>query len=304
MKKNLFSLCAAFVLASASVVSMAAVASSTAPTATAVARATTSAEARAFVCRNPETLRIAVIPQTKNQTAAGNYDALIDTLKRELGRNVALVPVGSYGAVVEGLLDGSVHLAELGPGSYAVARDRGADITAFASLHDQADATEPAVYRSALITRRDAGIQTLDELRGSAVSLVDPISTSGGIVPRAAVLRMTGVPLESWFGRVSFAGSHDLAIDAVLKGRVTAAFVADGRVQEAMRRGGDTAGALHIVWRSEPIPVDPFVYQTQLCEAVKGAIHRAFFQRQNALRGFLAWRGKQRFVKVSDADYD
>lgn len=259
--------------------------------------------AQAQVCSNPDPLRLAVIPQMKHQTAVGHYDVLIDTLEEELDRNVVLVPAGSYSAVIEGLLDGSMDLAELGPGSYALAKDRGADITAFASLHKQIDASGPSSYRSVLIARQGAGIQSLQALRGAAVSLVDPASTSGGIVPRVAVQRLTGMPLETWFGRVSFAGSHDSAIDAVLNGRVAAAFVADSRVKEGVYSGRPVAEALHIIWRSDPIPFDPFVYQVALCESVKQGIHRVFFERQDDLQPLFAWRDRQGFVPVSDSDY-
>ncbi len=258
---------------------------------------------QAQTCSDPDPLRIAVIPQMRNQTAAGHYDALIDTLRDELNRDIVLVPVGSYGAVVEGLLDGSIALAELGPGSYALARDRGTDVVAFASLHRQIDASGPSAYHSVLIVRRDAGVRSIEALKGSSLSLVDPASTSGAIVPRAALPRITGVPLETWFGRVSFSGSHDLAIDTVLNGRVAAAFVSDTRIKEVKYRGRPAADALHIVWRSAPIPSDPFVYQNGLCKPVKQAIQRVFFERQEELQPLFSWRGMRGFVPVSDSDY-
>jgi len=279
MKKTVSRLCAALVLAMA------------------------AGAGQAQTCSDPDPLRLAVIPQMQDQTAAGHYDALIDTLRDELNRNIVLVPVGSYGAVVEGLFDGSIALAELGPGSYALARDRGADVVAFASLHRRSDASGPSAYHSVLIVRRDAGVRSLEALKGSSLSLVDPASTSGAIVPRAALPRITGMPLETWFGRVSFAGSHDLAIDAVLDGRVAAAFVSDTRIKEVKHRGRPAADALHIVWRSGPIPSDPFVYQNSLCMSLKQAIHRVFFERREQLQPLFSWRGMQGFVPVSDSDY-
>lgn len=154
-----------------------------------------------------------------------------------------------------------------------------------------------------LITRRDADVKTLEDLKGAAVSLVDPASTSGSIVPRAVIPRITGMPLESWFGRVSFAGSHDTAIDAVLTGRVAAAFVSDTWVARATLGGRPAADALHVVWHSEPIPTDPFVYQNRLCEPVKRGIHRVFFERQEELQPLFEWRDREGFAPVSDSDY-
>lgn len=265
--------------------------------------ATAATGVQAQTCSDPDTLRVAVIPQTKEQAAARHYDALVETLADELGRNVVFVPVGSYGAVIEGLFDGSIDLAELGPGSYGLARERGTDITVFATMQRQAGATGPAAYHSVLVTRQDSGLRSLEALKGEAVSLVDPASTSGSIVPRVAMQRLTGAPMENWFARVSFAGSHDSAINAVLNRRVAAAFVADSWVSRAQYQGRPAAEALHIVWRSEPIPSDPFVYQNSLCEPVKQAIHRVFFERQKELKPLFEWRDRQGFVPVSDSDY-
>lgn len=261
----------------------------------------TTAGAQADTCRDPSPLRVAVIPQMKSQT--GHYGSLIETLKDELQRTVLLIPVGSYGAVIEGLYDGTLDLAELGPGSYALARERSTDVTAFASLHRHTDATQPAVYRPVLITRRDAELRSIEALQGRTVSLVDPASTSGGIVPRAVLPRLTGMALDQWFGRVSFAGSHDVAIEAVLNGRVAAAFVADTRVKQATHQGRPATDFLRILWQSGPIPSDPFVYQNRLCEPVKQAIQRVFFERTKDLQSLLNWRNHQGFIPVSDSDY-
>lgn len=256
------------------------------------------------VCTNPSTLRLAVIPQIENKKVVQHYEVLINTLKKELNRNVRLVPVRSYSAVIEGLLNQSIDLAELGPGSYAVAKQRGADITVFAALQNRMDASSPASYSSVLITQRSSDIQSLEALQGASVSLVDPVSTSGGLVPRAFVQRQTGLPLETWFSRVVFSGTHDSAIEAVLSGRVTAAFVADTYIEHKDASGQLIKDSLRVLWRSKPIPVDPFVYQNSLCDPVKRGIERVFFERSKELQSFFAWRNKQGFVPISTSDYE
>src|SRR5690606_12588718 len=144
---------------------------------------------------------------------------------------------------------------------------------------------------------------TLETLRGASLSLVDPASTSGSIVPRAAMQHLTGHALENWFGRVSFAGSHDLAIDAVLNDRVTAAFVSETYIHKTASGESPAADALQIVWRSNPIPSDPFAYQTDLCQTTKDAIERVFFAQKEQLAPFFKLRQQQGFVRVSDEDY-
>lgn len=257
--------------------------------------------AYAQACRDPDVVRVAVIPQIQNQQMAGRYDVLIQALQTALERNVVLMPVGSYSAVIEGVLKGSIDLAELGPASYARAKKRGADISAFATLY-RSNGQQPT-YHSVLIVRQDSGIRSLEDLQGKALSLVDPLSTSGSLVPRAAIQNLTGMTLDDWFGRVSFAGSHDLAIAAVLSERVAGAFVSDTRIADEQAEGGVAGNDLRVLWRSESIPSDPFVYQNDLCEFIKQDIRQVFFERQDELSDFLLWRNKQGFMPIADRDY-
>lgn len=257
--------------------------------------------AYAQACRDPDVVRVAVIPQIQNQQMAGRYDVLIQALQTALERNVVLMPVGSYSAVIEGVLKGSIDLAELGPASYARAKKRGADISAFATLY-RSNEQQPT-YHSVLIVRQDSGIRSLEDLQGKALSLVDPLSTSGSLVPRAAIQNLTGMTLDDWFGRVSFAGSHDLAIAAVLSERVAGAFVSDTRIADEQAEGGVAGNDLRVLWRSESIPSDPFVYQNDLCEFIKQDIRQVFFERQDELSDFLLSRNKQGFMPIADRDY-
>ena len=257
--------------------------------------------AYAQACRDPDVVRVAVIPQIQNQQMAGRYDVLIQALQTALERNVVLMPVGSYSAVIEGVLKGSIDLAELGPASYARAKKRGAAISAFATLY-RSNEQQPT-YHSVLIVRHDSGIRSLEDLQGKALSLVDPLSTSGSLVPRAAIQNLTGMTLDDWFGRVSFAGSHDLAIAAVLSERVAGAFVSDTRIADEQAEGGVAGNDLRVLWRSESIPSDPFVYQNDLCEFIKQDIRQVFFERQDELSDFLLSRNKQGFMPIADRDY-
>ena len=266
-----------------------------------LALAATASYAR--TCSDPPTLHVAFIPQEVDQLADGRYDGLMAVLKEELQRNVALVPVSSYGAVIEGLVDGSIDLAELGPGSYAIARERGADIVAFVTMSRDGKGGPPGVYRSVLITLRDSGFKSIVDLRGASVSLVDPASTSGAIIPSLFVKRSTNATLESWFKRVSFAGSHDRSIDAVLQRRVDAAFVSNTKVRNAEFQGKPAADVLRVIWQSAPIPSDPYAYQAALCEPLKQAIRRTFLERQDALQPLLLRRRMAAFVPVTDDVY-
>jgi phosphonate transport system substrate-binding protein len=260
---------------------------------------------QAQACDNPKVIRLSLIPLKNAASQAAEFRPLVNALEASLKRPVELVLAPSYGAVVEGLLAANIELAELGPASYAQAKARDAGITAFASLIQRVglhtDSSDS--YRSLLIVRRDKHFNGLASLRDSSVSLVDPASTSGALIPRQAISTLTGMPFERYFGRITFAGSHDRAIQAVQKGFVDAAFVSSSRLDEALRTGSVRPDEMVVQWKSSPIPYDPFVYRGRLCQPVIDKIKQAFFQNSASLQGMLRSMNAEGFNPVSDDKY-
>lgn len=256
-------------------------------------------------CDDPKPLRFALIPMKNSSTQLAEYRPLIQVLEKALDRRVEIVHAASYGTVVEGLLAGSIDLAELGPASYAQAKDRDAGVTAFASFMQRSGphTDSGAHYRSLLIARRDRGFRGIAGLRGASVSLIDPASTSGALVPRHALAQLTGIPLERYFGRVTFAGSHDRAIQSVQKRVVDAAFVSSSRLDEALRHGKLRPDEVEVLWKSAPIPYDPFVYRGRLCQPLIERIKQAFFQENAALQAMFREINIEGLARVDDEHY-
>lgn len=256
-------------------------------------------------CQDPRPLRFALSPISKPEIRLAQYHPLIQQLEKALDRRIEVIPAPSYGSVIEGLLAGGIDLAELGPASYAIAMSRGADITPFATFSQlpSQHTKDSSTYRSLLIVRRDSGLSQVDNLRGTTLSLTDPASTSGAILPRQAIKQLTGIPLENYFQRITFAGSHDRAIEAVQKGLVDAAFVSSSRLDEALRRGTLRPDETAILWQSSPIPYDPIVFRGRLCPALAAKIRQVFLGDTTALKGMFKELNMAGFVPVSDEHY-
>lgn len=256
-------------------------------------------------CENPKVLRFSLTPKKNADSQRAEFRPLIKVLENTLKRPVEVVVASSYGAVVEGLLQGSIDVAEMGPASYAQVKARDPGITAFASLIQRVGPhTESgAHYRSLLIVRRDQNFLHLAQLRDLRVSLVDPASTSGALIPRQAIAQLTGVRFEAYFGRTTFAGSHDRAIQAVQKGFVDAAFVSSSRLDELQRNGSVAQDEIAVLWKSSPIPYDPFVYRKPLCAALVSGIERAFFQNNALLQAMFGSMHSTGFAHVHDDQY-
>ncbi len=256
-------------------------------------------------CDDPKPLRLAVIPKKSQETVAREYRPLLQALEKSLGRRVELVHSNSYTTSIEGLVERSIDIAELGPAAYAIAKKRDPAITPFATLSQSPGqfSDVPNSYRALLVTRAGQGLDKLENLRGKTLNLIDPASTSGALIPRQAIAALTGSSLEGYFQRISYAGSHDRAIRAVQAGIVDAAFVSSRRVDEAIRKGTLQPEEFKIVWRSEAIAYDPFVYRSNLCGPLVERIRRTFFSETPALLAMFKDLKATGFTVVTDDSY-
>lgn len=257
-------------------------------------------------CENPDPLRFALIPRTDLTKQMEQHRPLLQQLERSLGRKITIVQASSYGSVIEGLIANTVDLASMGPGSYAIARNRDTSITPFATWTMRAGhfiKQGAHAYNSLLIVRNDSEFKRIGELRQHRISLTDPASTSGGIVPRAEFTKLIKQPLEEFASGVTYSGSHDRSIETIKRGLVDAAFVASEHLDQAIRDDRIKPEEIRVLWESPPIPHDPFVYRGKLCPELKAKIRNVFFTDSPEIKAFLQNLKGERFVAVTDDEY-
>lgn len=246
-------------------------------------------------------LRLAVIPKTSDDAQLEGYALLARALAGALALPVEVVPAASYSAVVQGLQAGRIDVAELGPATYVQMQRTGAVALPFAALVNTPGTLSR--YHALLVVRRSARWRRWQDLRGATLSLVDPASTSGALLPRQLVRTHAAMELEEYFARVSYAGSHDRALAAVRDGLVDAAFVSSERLALAHERKLVAPEELRTLWTSAPLPTDAFVMRRKLCPELQAQLRQAFVQQQALLRPALQRLGKQGVVAVEEGDY-
>jgi phosphonate transport system substrate-binding protein len=264
------------------------------------------AEAAPPVCDDPKPLRFSLVPRTDLAKLLEEYQPLLRQLEKTLGRKITVIQPSSYGTVVEGLVAGTIDLASMGSASYSLAKNRDPSIMPFVTWTMQGGTFVKAgahFYHSLLITRQEANLQDTAALKGRSLSLTDPGSTSGAVIPREEFGKLVGQRLEDYFGQVTYSGSHDRSVESVRKGYTDAAFVASEHLDEVIRQGRIEARELRVLWQSSPIPHDPFVFRGKLCPPLKEKIRQVFLTDSPEIRKFLVNLKADRFVPVSDEDY-
>lgn len=254
-------------------------------------------------CRQAS-LRIAVIPKKSMEVLIQDYQPLVERLSSALGIPVSIVPASSYESVVDAVVSGGVDIAWLGPAGYVLAQQRDPRIEPFASLAIKNGYFTPAGhhYQALLLARRETA-HDVESLRGTRGALSDPASTSGSVVPNVEFAAQVGMPLAQFFGSVAYTGSHDKSLDALLEGRVDAAFVASVRADAYLNSGRINRDTFNVLWRSERIYYDPYVFRGNLCAAYKTRIRAAMLENQDGLAAFLASQDASAIAPVSRAEY-
>jgi phosphonate transport system substrate-binding protein len=267
-----------------------------------------SGQALAAPCENPDALTFAIIPTEESVAELQLYKPVTDRLAEMTGKKIQFFMPTSYASVVEGMLSGFVHVGVLGPYTYVIANAKDPNIEVFATYAKRPGhlQEEGPGYRGVLVTKKGSEFTTIESLKGTVLGLTDPGSTSGNLMPRVVFSDTVGMDLDKYFGKVVYTGSHELSTVAVYQGKVDSAFVATHRFDNVVDKGEVELDDFNVLWKSDPIPQDPFVYRNTLCADIKKNIEDTFLglKDQPGAKKFLDNVKSNTFVRMTSADYD
>ncbi|WP_051689716.1 phosphate/phosphite/phosphonate ABC transporter substrate-binding protein [Pelobacter seleniigenes] len=258
-----------------------------------------------FCQQQGKPLYFSLIPKKNISQQLAELQPLFDLLEKNLKRPIEIVRPQSYQSVIESLLSHKIDFCILGPASYAYAKQRDHQITAFAAFEKAQGIVTPqgSYYYAVLFTLADAGFSKPEQLRGKTVAFTDPASTSGALIPSVEFANFIGQSLDKFVGKQIYTGSHDRAITAVLQGRVDAAFVSSARLDEAIRKGQLPPERVNILWTSKPIHHDPFVFSSSLDQKTRQQIRTLILSDAPELQSMFNKLLIKGIVAVADADY-
>jgi len=260
-------------------------------------------------CEDPKVLRFSLVPTQDSVRELTYYKPILDQLSKNTSKKIEFYMPTSYSSVVEALLGKWVDVAVLGPESYVIAKSKEPTVEVFGTYSRLKNGIQDAGpgYKAVLITKKGGKYPDIASLKGSVVALVDPASTSGGLVPEFVFPKDNKLPpLKEYFSKVVYSGGHDLGAIAVSEGKVDAAFVATHRFMETVNAGKVKQDEFNYLWYSPLLPQDPFVYRNTLCDDLKAKIANTFLtvdQNEDG-RKYLANVKSEKVVKMTDADYN
>ncbi len=210
---------------------------------------------------------IAYAPNESTTESADARNGLAKDLSEVLGCEVEEIQASDYNAIIEALRTGKADMAYMGSQALALGVER-TDLEPIVMKAEDGD-PEKAVYHSVLIASSDNdAINSIEDIKGKTMAFVDPDSTSGNLVPTAEIIQaFPDEELNSdilhtngdFFEAVSFSGSHQAGLQAVIKGDIDVVPISDQILASEIAHGNASEGDVKIIHESGAIPAEAMV---------------------------------------------
>ena len=216
-------------------------------------------------------LNFGIIATEKAGALKQMWEPFLDDMSKAVGVKVNGFYATDYAGIIEAQRFNKVHIAWYGNKSAIDAVDRaGGEV--FAQFIDL-DGT-PGYY-SYIITHKDSGITTLDQVlkngKNYTFGIGDPSSTSGTLVPTYYVFSLNKLDPKTHF-KVTRASNHEGNFLAVLNRQVDVATSNSEMTQKMQEKAPEKLEQIRILWTSPLIPRDPLVWRKDLPNDLKKKI--------------------------------
>lgn len=245
--------------------------------------------------RDPEVLKIALLPDENASVLIQRNKPLEEHLEKVLGKGIELVVTTDYSSMIEAMRFKRIDIAYFGPLSYVLAASRG-DIEPFAALVVNGRTT----YRSVLIGNKEQGVDGYEDLKGKNVAFGDQASTSSHLMPRTE-LQNHGLQAERDY-QPQYTGAHDAVVVAVQNGHAAGGGLGEHIWKYMLESGRVDRDKVRVLGHSGYYPQYPWTMQSDLAPALKKKIRKVFLELddEEILENFNA----EGFAPIADSDYD
>jgi phosphonate transport system substrate-binding protein len=243
---------------------------------------------------DPETLKVALLPDENASALIKRNQPLKDYLEARLKKNIELIVTTDYSSMIEAMRFQRIDVAYFGPLSYCLAKAK-SDIEPFTGLVSEGKPT----YRSVIIASAKSGIKTVEDIRGKKMAYGDRISTSSHLIPKTH-LAEHGVAPGSY--EEHFVGTHDAVAVAVQNGNADAGGLSEKIWLYVLDRKLVDPAKVTVLGYSREYPQYPWAMRSNLKPELKTAIKDAFLTLKDpeVLKNFKA----EAFAPMTDKDYD
>ncbi len=255
---------------------------------------------------------IAYAPNESTAESADARNGLAKDLSEVLGCEVEEIQASDYNAIIEALRTGKADMAYMGSQALALGVER-TDLEPIVMKAEEGD-PEKAIYHSVFIVKSDSEINSIEDIKGKTMAFVDPDSTSGNLVPTAEIIQaFADEELNSdilhtngaFFEAVSFSGSHQAGLQAVIKGDVDVVPISDQILASEIAHGNAAEGDVKIIHESGAIPAEAMVVGEHVTQETREKLTQFLtaYDNEDYFTDVIKVPGA-RFVECDMSDYE
>ncbi len=251
-------------------------------------------------------INVGFVPSENIEEVTKNAQPLVEILSKALGKEVKPFIATDYTGIVEAFRAKKLDIAFLTPAAYVMANNEAGVKVAL-----KAERGGKSVFYSAIITRKDSGINKIEDFKDKTFSFGDVLSTSGHIFPKKIFLDHKIDPKVA-FKNVVYSGGHDATVLAVLNKKVDggATFCnddkgEDGAWNQFLKK--EEADQIKAIAFSDPIPADNICISKDLPNDLSSKFVKAFVDLGKDPAGKKLIQKLYRidgFVPATDKDYE
>jgi len=245
---------------------------------------------------NPDTIRVALLPDENAATIIKDNRGLQEYLEESLGKDVELVVTTDYSSMIEAMRRGRLELAYFGPLSYVLAKRKSPELECFAAQKKNGSAT----YHSIFIGNAESGVEKPEDVKGKTMAYGDQASTSSHLIPKA-ILSEKGLEAGEDY-QEQFLGSHDAVALAVQNGNAQVGGMSKPIFEALLKKDMIDPEEVVRLEISEPYPNYPWTMQGYLDPELKEKIRNAFLSLDDP--EILSKLNADGFAEARDEDYD
>lgn len=256
---------------------------------------------------------IAYAPNESTTESADARNGLAEDLSEALGCEVEEIQASDYNAIIEALRTEKADMAYMGSQALALGVER-TDLEPIVMKAEEGD-PEKAIYHSVLITNSSNDqINSIEDIKGKTMAFVDPDSTSGNLVPTAEIIQ--AFPDENlnsdilhtngdFFEAVSFSGSHQAGLQAVIKGDVDVVPISDQILASEIAHGNAAEGDVKVIHESGAIPAEAMVVGEHVSQETRDQLTEFLtaYDNEDYFTDVIKVPGA-RFVECDMSDYE
>lgn len=254
--------------------------------------------------KNP--IKFFFVPSVDVRVLDDNSKAVKEFLEKNTPYKFKISIPPSFNAVVEAFGSSRADVAALNTYGYFLANDKYGVQARLTTVRNG-----EATYRAQFLAKSSSKINKIEDLEGKKVAFVDPVSTSGYLLPLKYLRDKKIKPKQTMF-----AMRHDNVVTMIYQGQVDAGatfYVAPvgGEIQDArmLVKGQypDVEEKIKIIELTDPIPNDPVVFRKDLPEEMKEKISAALIRYAESPAGkeiLQKISGVTGLIPATDKDYD